>query len=101
MESLSFTESGATRAARARENQKRAAQVSARPEPFLKYPLDAALALVMLVFGSPILLLICFLIKREDGGPILYKQARWGRSGKTFRVYKFRTMVPDSDARYG
>lgn len=101
MESLSFTENGTTRAARARAHQARAEQVSARREPVLKYPLDAALALCMLVFGSPILLLICVLIKRQDGGPILYKQARWGRSGKTFLVFKFRTMVPDSDARYG
>lgn len=75
--------------------------IVAQREPILKYPLDVALALLMLLVGSPILLLIVILIKREDGGPILYKQDRWGVGGKKFRVYKFRTMVPHSDAVYG
>ncbi len=101
MESISFSETTTARAVRTRENKERAQQVTARREPFFKYPLDIALALIMLSVGSPVLALICFLIKREDGGPILYKQARWGRSGKTFRVYKFRTMAPDADARFG
>ncbi len=72
-----------------------------RREPLLKHPLDVALALTMLVVGSPVLAAIALSIKREDGGPILYKQERWGRGGAKFRVYKFRTMVPDSDAKYG
>ncbi len=77
------------------------ARVVEQREPFLKSPLDLVLALTMLLVGSPVLLLITLLIKREDGGPVLYKQDRWGRGGKTFRVYKFRTMVPDSDEKYG
>lgn len=79
----------------------RAKQVNARREPFLKYPLDVALALMMIIIGSPVLLLVSLLIKREDGGSVLYTQERWGRSGKSFRVYKFRTMIPESDAQYG
>lgn len=75
--------------------------IVAQREPILKYPLDVALASIMLIVGSPILLLIALLIQREDGGPILYKQDRWGVGGKKFRVYKFRTMVPHSDAVYG
>lgn len=100
MESVSFSETKG-RAASLQANTERAQRVAARREPVLKYPLDIALALTMLILGSPVLLLICFAIKREDGGPILYKQARWGRRGKTFRVFKFRTMITDSDARYG
>lgn len=84
-----------------RSNVERARAVTARQEPFLKYPLDVALALTMLILGAPVLLLIALLIKREDGGPVLYRQSRWGRSGKTFPVYKFRTMIPESDAKYG
>lgn len=94
MESLSFSPPEVLRA------ETRARVVTQR-EPFLKYPLDIALALLMLIIGSPVLLLLVILIKREDGGPVLYKQDRWGRGGKTFRVYKFRTMIPDSDAKFG
>lgn len=101
MESLSFSDTGTGRATTVQSNRERAQQVAAQREPLLKYPSDIALALTMLLVGSPVLLLICWLIKREDGGPILYKQARWGRSGQVFRVYKFRTMITDSDARYG
>ena len=81
--------------------QERALQVHAAREPILKYPLDVALALMMLLVGSPVLALIALLIKREDGGPILYTQNRWGRSGQLIRVYKFRTMIPDSDKKFG
>jgi lipopolysaccharide/colanic/teichoic acid biosynthesis glycosyltransferase len=55
----------------------------------------------MLIIGASVLVLIAWLIKREDNGPVLYRQDRWGRGGRTFRVYKFRTMVPESDAKYG
>lgn len=75
--------------------------VGVRREPVLKYPLDVALAVTMLLIGSPVIALIVLAIKREDGGPVLYKQERWGRGGKPFQVLKFRTMTPDSDARYG
>lgn len=70
-------------------------------EPALKYPLDVALSLTMLGIGSPVIAVIAIAIRREDGGPVLYTQERWGRGGTKYRVYKFRTMVPDSDAKYG
>ena len=41
------------------------------------------------------------LIKIQDGGPITFSQERWGKVGKKFKVYKFRTMVPDADKKYG
>lgn len=75
--------------------------IPVKREPRGKYLLDVALALTMLTLGSPVFALIAVAIKREDGGPVLYTQARWGRGGKEFKAYKFRTMVPDSDERYG
>jgi lipopolysaccharide/colanic/teichoic acid biosynthesis glycosyltransferase len=38
-------------------------------------------------------------VKLQDGGPVFFKQVRVGRGGETFKVYKFRTMVVDAEAR--
>jgi lipopolysaccharide/colanic/teichoic acid biosynthesis glycosyltransferase len=40
-------------------------------------------------------------IKLEDGGPVFYRQERWGRNSTRFKAYKFRTMVPNSDQDFG
>jgi lipopolysaccharide/colanic/teichoic acid biosynthesis glycosyltransferase len=60
-----------------------------------------ALATVMLICSAPVWFIIAILIKLEDGGPVFYQQERWGRGGSRFRVRKFRTMIADSDKRYG
>lgn len=46
---------------------------------------------------SPVLLIISFLIKLDSKGNILYLQNRVGKSGKIFRILKFRTMVTNAD----
>jgi exopolysaccharide biosynthesis polyprenyl glycosylphosphotransferase len=56
--------------------------------------LAAATALIVL---SPLLLTVAVLIRREDGGPVLFRQVRVGKDGHTFWVYKFRTMVPNAE----
>lgn len=70
-------------------------------EPLLKRPLDTFLSGLMLVASSFVWLLIALAIKLEDGGPVFYRQERWGRKGQHFRVLKFRTMIPDADKKYG
>ncbi len=70
-------------------------------EPLLKRPLDILLSTFMMIVSAPVSLLIALGIKLEDGGPIFYQQERWGRGGKRFKVYKFRTMVPNSDELFG
>ena len=70
-------------------------------EPFLKRLLDIFISSMMLLASLPICLLIAIAIKIEDRGPIFYRQQRWGRFGKKFMVLKFRTMIPDSDKKYG
>jgi len=55
------------------------------------------IALILLVLLSPLFLIVSILIKREDGGKILFKQLRTGRDGKEFYIYKFRTMVENND----
>ena len=70
-------------------------------EPLFKRPLDIVLSILMMVLSGPFFLPIAMAIKLEDGGPIFYRQERWGWRGKRFRVYKFRTMVPHSDRQFG
>ncbi len=44
-----------------------------------------------------VIFIIPLLIKLEDNGPIFYSQERIGKNKKVFKVYKFRTMVPDAE----
>jgi len=66
-------------------------------EPLLKRPLDVWLSGAMLLASAPIWLGVALAIKLEDGGPVLYRQRRWGRGGKPFDVCKFRSMVVNAD----
>jgi lipopolysaccharide/colanic/teichoic acid biosynthesis glycosyltransferase len=70
-------------------------------EPILKRSLDIVLSMLMIVLSIPAGLVIAGLIKLEDGGPVFYSQVRWGRNGKHFEALKFRTMVPESDSKFG
>ena len=70
-------------------------------EPLLKRPLDIMLSGIMFILSLPIGFLITLAIKLEDGGPVFYLQERWGKGGKRFMAYKFRTMSPDSDQEFG
>ncbi|TSC75490.1 MAG: sugar transferase [Parcubacteria group bacterium Gr01-1014_30] len=58
---------------------------------------DFTAALFGLVLLSPLLLLCAILIKRESPGPAFYRGIRIGKEGKPFRIFKFRTMVPDAE----
>jgi lipopolysaccharide/colanic/teichoic acid biosynthesis glycosyltransferase len=58
---------------------------------------DFVVSIICLILFSP-LFLFCYLkIKREDGGPAIYKQERIGRFGRPFYIYKFRSMVVDAE----
>lgn len=53
---------------------------------------DCFIAGVLILIFSP-LFLICYLaVKREDGGPAIFRQERIGRFGRPFYIYKFRSM---------
>jgi exopolysaccharide biosynthesis polyprenyl glycosylphosphotransferase len=56
---------------------------------------------VLLVGLSPLLGAIAFLIWKEDHGPVFYRQLRMGLDGSPFRIWKFRTMVPEAEASTG
>lgn len=61
-----------------------------------KWMVDTAVALVALVLIFPLGLIVAFLIKREDGGPIFFSQSRVGIGGEVFTIFKFRTMKVDA-----
>ena len=55
--------------------------------------LDVAVAGAGLALTSPLIGLAAIAIKLEDGGPVLYRQARVGKDGEDFELFKLRTMV--------
>ena len=59
---------------------------------------DFIVAIICLVLFSPLFLICYFLVKREDGGPAIFKQERIGRFGRPFNIYKFRSMRVDAEA---
>jgi exopolysaccharide biosynthesis polyprenyl glycosylphosphotransferase len=59
------------------------------------------LGVVGLTIFSPIMLLVAIAVKLSSPGPVLYSQTRMGRNGSTFRLYKFRSMYIDAEARTG
>lgn len=64
----------------------------------IKRAIDLVLSLVCLFVFSP-LFLVCYLaIKIEDGGAAFFSQERIGKDGKTFSIYKFRSMRPDAES---
>ncbi|WP_202128559.1 sugar transferase [Paenibacillus dendrobii] len=63
---------------------------------------DVCLSLLGLILLSPLLILITILIKLEDTkGAVIFAQTRVGKNGKTFKMYKFRSMVRDAETMLG
>lgn len=62
----------------------------------MKRVFDVVMSVVALVALSPVFIVVPVLIRR-DGGPALFRQARVGLHGKVFSIYKFRSMVINSE----
>mgnify|MGYP006271692003 CR=1 FL=1 len=58
---------------------------------------DLAMASLLLILCSPMILLGAMLIKLEDNGPILYSQIRTGINEETFKIWKLRSMKHESE----
>lgn len=63
-----------------------------------KRALDLLLCLLALPILLPVLLVSALLVKLSGRGPLFFVQERTGRGGRRFRMYKFRTMVPEAAA---
>lgn len=59
--------------------------------------LDLFMAIICLIVFSPLFLICYIAVKREDGGPAIFKQERIGRFGRPFYIYKFRSMRIDAE----
>ena len=64
----------------------------------VKRVLDVTVVLLALPFLVPFLLILAVAICAKDGHSPFFTQERIGQNGKRFRIWKFRTMVPDAEA---
>ena len=58
---------------------------------------DIFLSLIALIILSPVLLIVAIAIKREDGGPVFFRQERCTLNNQTFMILKFRSMIVDAE----
>ncbi len=66
---------------------------------FLKRVLDLIFSLILLIFLSPLFVIIAVCIKLESKGPVLYKQVRLGYKKQKFYCYKFRSMCKNAEEK--
>lgn len=62
---------------------------------------DMLLASIGLLLSLPLIIITAIAIKLMSPGPVIYKQTRVGQWEKPFKIYKFRTMVADAEAKTG
>ncbi len=58
---------------------------------------EITFSLLFLIVTSPIFLIVSAAVFLSDGQPVLFRQYRLGKNGKTFRIFKFRTMRKDAE----
>lgn len=68
-----------------------------RGDLLIKSIFDRLMAAILLVVLSPIFLLLAVWIKLDSEGPVFFRQERITQYGKSFRIYKFRTMVQNAE----
>lgn len=66
----------------------------------LKRLFDIVASFCGLIVLSPVFLIIAIAIKIDDGGPVFYNKERIGKDGKSFIMYKFRSMKVNADEEF-
>lgn len=64
---------------------------------YIKRIIDVVISFLMLVVLSPIILIVAIAIKIDSKGPIFFLQERTGKGGKNFKIFKFRTMIVETE----
>ena len=67
----------------------------------LKRGFDLAFGAFATLVTLPLWVLIALIVRLQDGGPAFYRQERVARGGRVFPLVKFRTMIPNAEARIG
>ena len=68
---------------------------------FFKRVFDVFFSLFLLILLSPFFVILAIAIKIDSRGPVFYRQERITAYGKTFRIFKFRSMVSGADKKGG
>lgn len=66
---------------------------------FIKRLLDFVFSIFLLIILSPLFLLLAIAIKVDSRGPVFFIQERLGKSGKIFKILKFRTMIVGAESK--
>jgi len=69
--------------------------------PLGKCIVDRALAAILLIPALPLIGLLALLVLATSGRPVIFRQPRVGKNGRTFTLYKIRTMVRNAEAKTG
>lgn len=65
---------------------------------FFKRFFDLTISILALIVLSPLFLVVAVAIKATSKGPAIFKQVRLGKNGKTFKMYKFRSMCLNAES---
>ena len=68
-----------------------------RGQLYIKRIFDIVFSAFLLVLVAPVMLILAVWIKADSKGPVFYRQERVTQYGRTFRIFKFRTMVQNAD----
>jgi exopolysaccharide biosynthesis polyprenyl glycosylphosphotransferase len=64
---------------------------------FLKRGVDVAFSLLILILAAPLMGLVALIVKLDSPGPVLFRQERVGKGGKSFTLFKFRSMTTGAE----
>jgi exopolysaccharide biosynthesis polyprenyl glycosylphosphotransferase len=65
----------------------------------LKRSFDVLVATLGLVLLAPLFIVVAVLVKLDSRGPVFFRQVRMGAGNRTFRIFKFRTMIRDAESK--
>nr|WP_292185784.1 sugar transferase [Butyrivibrio sp.] len=68
-------------------------------EQAIKRLMDLVISIIATIVLSPVMLITAIAIKLDSPGPVIFKQVRVGQNGRTFNIYKFRSMCADAEDR--